>query len=98
MLILIMDFNDIPLVVNESSARFELAVDGRKAFVDFKRKEDTVILVHTEVPAELEGRGVAATLVLKTLEYLDAHHLKLVPACTYIQYFLKRHPEWKKLI
>ena len=57
----------IPLLVvkNESTSRFELNVDGYIAFIDYKQEDDIIKLIHTEVPEELGGKGVAAALVEK---------------------------------
>jgi predicted GNAT family acetyltransferase len=93
-----MNYEDLPLNNNEAIHNFELFVDGHHAFIDYKLKGDKIYLVHTEVPAELEGRGVAAALVTKALEYIEQHHLKIVPLCVYVQAYLKRHPGWNRLL
>ena len=93
-----MNYDDIELVNNEAIHNFELVVDGHRAFIDYKTKDNKIYLIHTEVPAELEGQGVAAAIVEKALTYIEQKGLKLVPLCAYVQFFLKRHPEWNRLL
>jgi predicted GNAT family acetyltransferase len=57
-----------------------------------------VWLIHTEVAPELKGKGVGESIVEKTLTYLEQHNLKMVPLCVYIGMYLKRHPEWNRLL
>jgi predicted GNAT family acetyltransferase len=93
-----MNFADIELINNEAVHNFELFVNGHRAFIDYKTKDNKIYLIHTEVPAELKGMGVAEALVEKTFNYIEQHQLKMVPLCSYIQIFLKRHPEWNRLV
>ena len=93
-----MNFADIELINNEAIHNFELFVNGYRAFIDYKTKDNKIYLIHTEVPAELKGVGVAEALVDKTFNYIEQHQLKMVPLCSYIQIFLKRHPEWNRLV
>ncbi len=93
-----MKYEDIPLVNNEAIHNFELTIGGNRAFIDYKLKGDKIYLIHTEVPVEMEGMGVAAALVEKAFNYIEAHQLKIVPLCAYIVSYLKRHPEWKRLL
>jgi predicted GNAT family acetyltransferase len=93
-----MNFADIELINNEAIHNFELFVNGHRAFIDYKTKDNKIYLIHTEVPAELKGMGVAEALVKKTFNYIEQHQLKMVPLCSYIQIFLKRHPEWNRLV
>lgn len=92
------NYEDIALINNEDIHNFELTVDGHQAFIDYKQKGNKVYLIHTEVPAELKGKGVAEAIVEKTFQYLEERDLKLVPLCTYVGIYLKRHPEWNRLL
>ena len=93
-----MNYSDIELINNEALHNFELFVDGQLSFIDYKMRDNKVYLIHTEVPAELQGKGVAEALVTKAFEYTEQHQLKVVPLCSYVQAFLKRHPEWNKIV
>jgi len=89
---------DIQLNDNAAIHNFEVFVDGYRAFIDYKLRDGVYFLIHTEVPRELEGHGVAATLVDKVFHYLEDNGFKMVPYCAYIKAYLKRHPEWERLI
>ncbi len=91
-------YDQIPVINNEAERSFEMTVDGKLAVVDYKKRGDKYLLVHTEVPREWQGHGVAAVLVEKTLHYLEDHHLKMVPYCAYIKAYLNKHPDWKRLL
>jgi predicted GNAT family acetyltransferase len=91
-------YDELPLINNTDIHNFELFVDGHRAFIDYQQRGNKFFLIHTEVPRELEGRGVAAALVEKTFKYLEANNFKMVPYCEYIKAYLKRHPEWERLI
>ncbi|TSJ42767.1 N-acetyltransferase [Mucilaginibacter corticis] len=91
-------YEDLQLINNQAIHNFELFVDGHRAFIDYKQRDDKFFLIHTEVPQELEGRGVAAALVEKTFKYLEAHNDKIVPYCEYVKVYLKRHPKWERLL
>jgi predicted GNAT family acetyltransferase len=93
-----MNYDAMELVNNEAIHNFELMVDGYRSFIDYKQKGDKLYLIHTEVAPELRGKGVAEALVEKTFRYIEAKGLKLVPLCVYVQLFLKRHPEWNRLL
>ena len=92
-----MSYENNPLHVNTTERRFEMNVDRHTAFINYKQGGKKVYLIHTEVSSEIEGKGVATSLVEKTLQYLDEHQLKLVPLCAFVQSYVQKHPEWKRL-
>lgn len=92
------EFENLAVVKNEESKRFELTVDGYTAFIDYKERNHVITLIHTESPEELAGRGVATTLVEKTLIYLEENRYELVPLCPLVFAYIKRHPEWVRIV
>jgi predicted GNAT family acetyltransferase len=92
-----MNYQDIPLINNEAKDSFEMTVEGQRAFIDYQVKDGKIFLVHTEVPKALEGRGIAAAMVEKAFQYIEAHHLILVPLCPYVVHYLEQHSEWAYL-
>ena len=92
------EFLPLEVIKNDDTNRFELTVDGYVAFIDFKQKDQLIKLIHTEVPEELGGRGVAAALVEKTLVYLETNNYSLYPYCPYVFAYIKKHPEWKRVV
>lgn len=58
----------------------------------------TVVFTHTGVPAPLEGRGLAARLVKAGLQWAREQQLRVIPACSYVAAYIRRHPEWADLV
>lgn len=86
------------LINNTERGAFEMPVQDGLAFISYRTSGDVVSLMHTEVPEELEGQGIGSTLVSKTFEYLEANNLRMVPRCAFVITYLKRHPEWNRLL
>ena len=91
-------FINIPLVKNDAKKRFEIEVDGHFAFIDFKEPRNKIALIHTEAAPELAGTGAAAAVVEKTLHWIEENGKLLLPYCPYVFAYIKRHPEWKRIV
>lgn len=55
-------------------------------------------LVHTGVPAALQGRGIAAELVAAALAEARAQGWRVRPVCSYVRAYMRRHPETLDLL
>lgn len=82
---------DYNIVHNADESRFETEVDGSLAVVDYVVDGKTMSVIHTGVPKELEGRGIAAALTKVVLEYADKNSLELIPVCSYTKSYIERH-------
>lgn len=87
-----------PVFNNIEKSRFELTFEGYTAFIDYKKRENIISLIHTESPPELAGKGVAKALIIKTLHYLEEHGNILVPLCPLVFGYIKKNPEWARIV
>lgn len=92
------EYINIPLVKNEERKRFEIEVDGHYAFINYGESGGQTALVHTETDPELSGTGAAKAVVEKTLQYLEDNNKSLLPFCPFVFTYIKRHPEWKRIV
>jgi uncharacterized protein len=84
---------------NKNHHRFELKLENQTAFVEYQTiDEETLVLTHTEVPAELEGQGIGSALVKGVLEQVERDKLMIVPACPFVKAYIQRHPEWNRVV
>ena len=81
------------VIDNTDASRFELRADGRLAELVYRIRGDRLVLVHTEVPVELEGRGIGGRLVTAAVDWAAREGLTLVPLCPFARDWLERHPE-----
>ena len=79
------------VIDNPDRNRFEMPVEGQIAFVSYRRAPGVVTLTHAEVPSALEGRGVGGQLVAATLDALRAEGVKVIPRCSFVAAYLRRH-------
>jgi len=85
---------DTPRITdNQAASRFELVADGKLAELQYRRRGNRLVLIHTGVPAELEGHGLGGALVAAALERAEREGLTVVPLCPFAQAWLDRHPE-----
>lgn len=88
----------LPIVHNLACSRFEASLPEGLARADYRRVASTLHMVHTEVPRAVEGRGVAGELVQAALDYAAANGLKVLPLCSYVRGYMRRHPESQALL
>jgi predicted GNAT family acetyltransferase len=86
------------VVHNAAAKRFEVTLDGKVAFSKYLLAGNKLIIEHTEVPVELEGRGIAGRIVRTALDYVRAQGLKVLPLCPYAKAWIGRHPEYQDLL
>jgi hypothetical protein len=83
---------------NQEARRFETEVNGYLAVAEYQLSGDQMFLTHTEVPRPIGGRGVANKLVKTALDYARDNQLRVVPLCSFVSAYIRRHPETKTLL
>ena len=81
-----------------ASCRFEALVDGLPCVVDYALRGGVMHILHTGVPAKLEGRGLAGALVHEVLAQARAQGWRVRPVCSYVAVYMQRHPETRELL
>ena len=88
------DMTDAPAVTdNQDASRFEHGQDGLQAFLAYRTRPGKLVLLHTETPPQLEGRGIGSALVRAALERAEREHLTVVVYCPFARAWLERHPD-----
>jgi predicted GNAT family acetyltransferase len=76
---------------NPQARRFELAVDGETAVLNYERTPTSLVLVHTEVPPALRGRHIANVLAKAAVDRGRAEGLQIVAVCPFVKMYLRKH-------
>ena len=76
---------------NPEESRLETEVSGQIATLRYERHPHAVVLVETEVPPSLRGRGVANALAKWAIETAERDGLRVVAACPFVQAYIRRH-------
>ena len=91
--------SDVAVRDRPTEGLYELLLDGTRAgVIHYLPTRGAVVLVHTEVAPELEGKGLGGRLVAGGLEDIPARGLRLVPVCPFVTAYLRRHPEYGDLV
>ena len=84
---------------NPRASRYELWLGPTRAgFLQYRAEPGVVVLVHTEVDPAFEGRGLGERLVAGALADLRARGCRLVPRCSFVRAYLRRHPDQDDLV
>lgn len=79
---------------NEAQTRYELDTEHGMAVAVYRQQGDALVFVHTEVPPKDEGKGIGAQVVRAALDDSRKRGFKIVPACSFVVAFMRRHPEY----
>lgn len=83
---------------SQKKKRFEVECDGQTAFLEYMIAEGVMEIIHTIVPAEMEGKGVGSALVKQALEYARENHLNVASSCIFAENYILRHKEYEDLL
>jgi predicted GNAT family acetyltransferase len=83
---------------NTARHRYEMVVDGHKAFVTYALHGDKITLIHTEVPKELGGKGVGSALARGVLDDIRKRGRRVVAECEFIAGFIQKNQAYADLL
>ncbi len=73
--------------------RFVETIDGEVAELFYRIADGLMVLIHTEVPDALGGRGIGGHLVRAAVDRAARDSLTIVPLCPFARHWLETHPD-----
>lgn len=84
---------------NDTEHRYEAWVDGEPlAFLFYRQEADRIVLLHTDVLPEAEGRGLGRALARGVLEDVRNRGEEVAPLCPFVASYIKSHSEYADLV
>lgn len=84
----------VEISINEKGrGAFYITAEGKRiGEMEVAVSDGRLIVYHTEVAPEMEGKGVAKQLLTAMVEHARNHGLKVMPLCPYVNAQFRRHP------
>ena len=85
---------------NTDENRYEIvADDGAVAgFVQYRRADGVVDMLHTEIDDAYEGQGLGGKLARGALDLVRGEGSKVVPSCSFIKGWIDKHEDYQDLL
>ncbi|RYU96436.1 GNAT family N-acetyltransferase [Emticicia agri] len=78
---------------------FLINIGHDMAYQEYIQTKTDLVITHTEVPKELEGKGLGSLLAKNALQYAEENGLKLMPLCPFMAaYVRKNYEQYKHLL
>jgi uncharacterized protein len=88
----------VAVVHHPEAGRFQLELEGQLAVLEYLLEPGRIVFTHTGVPPALEGRGLGSRLARAGLEYAREQRLRVLSACSFMDHYLEKHPEYQDLL
>lgn len=83
---------------NENEQRYEVHMGDQLAVLEYKRKGNHITYIHTGVPQEMEGHGIASKLAHIALEDARKAQLTVSPQCPFVASYIREHTVYLPLV
>jgi uncharacterized protein len=79
--------------------RYEARVDGELVgYTEYRHHDGTTMLARTEVPEELQNKGIGAALARFAIDAARKAGKQIEPADPFIAGWIERHPEYAEMV
>jgi predicted GNAT family acetyltransferase len=89
----------VRVVDDVAGGRYEIFVgDTLAGFSTYRDRPGVRVVVHSEVFAEFEHRGLASDLARATLDDIARRGLRVVPQCPFVARYISTHHDYAHLV
>ena len=81
----------LDIIVDGAAGRIWAETEHGEAELNYKIKDGYMTIYHTGTPVEDRGHGIAESIADRAFAYAKEKHLRIVPACPYIQHYIKKN-------
>ena len=86
-----------PVRNNEAESQFEWTADRQVAVLTYRLEPGSIAFLHTGVPEEVQGQGIAGKLAAAGLEFARQKGLTVIALCPFVAGYLKKHQQYLDL-
>lgn len=92
--------SDVTYANNPAEQRYEARIDEEVVgFATYQLSDQQITFIHTVVDDDHQGEGIAGDLARYALDDVAADGTRRVVAqCPYVKAWIKRHPEYERLL
>ncbi len=92
--------SEVKLNSNDKNGFFYIDIDGKQeAKMTFVfAGEDKIIIDHTEVNPENEGKGFGKKMLTKAVEYARENNIKIIPLCPFAKSVFDKVAEFRDVL
>jgi predicted GNAT family acetyltransferase len=84
---------------NADEGRYEAWLDGEPAgLIAYLPQDGWLVIDHTEVFPQFEGKGVGSRLAKAVLDDLRARGTLVNPQCPFVAGYIQKHPEYRPMM
>jgi uncharacterized protein len=80
------------------TGRIEIERNGKVAYLEYSLGGNVLELIHSEVPKELRGMGLASALAERGLNWAREKDYKVDVICPFVREYINKHPEYADLV
>ena len=89
----------LEILDNPDEGRYEAWLDGEPAgLIAYLPEDGWLVIDHTEVFPQFEGKGVGSRLAKAVLDDVEARGVHINPQCPFVAGYIQKHPEYKRLV
>lgn len=86
------------VIHDEKVDRFEVFESGQIAYLQYEENDGVIDILHTVVPPQLEGVGIASALTEAVIRYATTKGIKIRPTCQFAKTFFARHTQYNDML
>ena len=87
-----------PAVIHDEAGHRFTVTEGATAELTYRTTSNQIVFLHTEVPPEMEGRGIGSALARAGLDYARQQGMEVIPLCPFVRSYIERKPEYQSLV